>query len=83
MVGKALQEHGAVTKLARGDAETAIKWVLQEYRDSPHMFEAFLDAWTDGSVATELEWSEYRYWMTGVHEPDHPGEDLEDTRFNN
>lgn len=51
-----------------GTGEHAIKWALQEYAEDPDTAVAFLRAWQDGGVANAIEWSEYRYWLTGVHE---------------
>lgn len=51
-----------------GTAEDAIKWALQEYSDDPDTAVAFLQAWQTGEVKTGSEWSEYRYWLTGIHE---------------
>lgn len=30
----------------------------------------FLRAWKDGTAFGALEWGEFRYWVTGVHEPE-------------
>ena len=51
-----------------GTGEDAVKWVLQEYSDEPDIAVAFLRDWQSGKVATAIEWSEYRYWLTGIHE---------------
>lgn len=51
-----------------GTGEIAIKWALQEYSDDPDTAVAFLQAWQTGEVKVGEEWSEYRYWLTGVHE---------------
>lgn len=55
---------------AVGTGEDAIKWVLQEYAEDPETAVVFLRAWRDGEVATAIEWGEYRYWLTGIHEDD-------------
>jgi hypothetical protein len=51
------------------DPVTALKWAMEQ-EDDDHDAMAFLRAFHDGSVYAADEWSEYRYWATGVHEPD-------------
>jgi hypothetical protein len=51
------------------DPVTALKWAMTQEEDD-HDAMAFLRAFHDGSVFAAEEWSEYRYWATGIHEPD-------------
>lgn len=52
------------------DGRVAIKWALKLADEDFDDAIWFLRCVDDDSVAKDLEWSEYRYWATGVHEPD-------------
>ncbi len=52
------------------DGHAAIEWVIKIADEDDADAIWFLRCVKDGSVVKDLEWSEYRYWATGAHEPD-------------
>jgi hypothetical protein len=56
------------------DGRTAIKWALKIADEDDRDAIWFLRCVNDDSVLKDPEWSEYRYWATGVHEPDNETE---------
>lgn len=63
-------EHKALQfRVVYGNADAAVRWALQEYADDPETFVEFMKVWAKGqsSMQRSVEFSEYRYWLTGVH----------------